>query len=145
MKSKIKNTILLVRIGLISISIIFIIPFSLYAKPNWQTVGFCLLSLFLLVFNLIKLSRLKELSIQQNKLKVTHLLKFKSETYKFQDICDISKKVVVKENSSGPNYIDFPSLQVMIKTDNGKNYKFNSKENLDLEIVYDKLKDINHG
>ncbi len=131
------------RVGLISISIIFIIPFSLYSKPNWQTVGFCLLFLFLLVFNLIKLSRLKEISIQQNKLKIIHLFKFKSETYTFQDISEISKSVVVKETREGPNFIDFPSFELLVKTSNGKNYTFNSRENLNIDEMYNKLKKIN--
>ena len=145
MKSKTKNTIVLMRVGLFLIATILILLFSLFGNLNWQIAGILILLLVLLIFNLIKLSRLKELSIQQNKLRIIHLFKFKSETYKFQDIFDISKKVVVKENSNGPNYIDFPSLELRIKTNNGKNYKFNSKENLDLEIIYDKLKNINHG
>ncbi len=114
----------------------------MYSKPNWQTVGFCLLFLFLLVFNLIKLSRLKEISIQQNKLKIIHLFKFKSETYTFKDISEISKNVTVKETREGPNFIDFPSFELLVKTSNGKSYSFNSKENLNVEKMYNKLKNI---
>lgn len=130
------------RFGLIVIAAIFMMPFLLERNFNWQTISICSLLFILLIFNFTKLLGLKELYLHKHKLIITHLFKFKTETHLIQNIDSISKNTVIKESGNGPNIIDFPSFEIRIKIRDEKSYKFNSRENLNLKEIYDKLKNI---
>lgn len=140
MKSKIKHTVLLVRVGLIVAAISIILFIYLMAIFNWRTISFCVLLLIPIIYNLIIVTRLKEIDLQKDKIKIYHIFKFKSETYSLDDISEILKRSVKDETKTGPGHIDFPSLEVTIKFNNGKDFKFNSRENLKLEEIFDQLK-----
>ena len=128
------------RVGLIVAAISIILFISLMTIFNWRTISICVLLLIPIIYNLIIVIRLKEIDLQKDKIKICHIFKFKAETYSLNDICDIVKRSVKKEYKTGPDYIDFPSLEVTIKFNNGKDFKFNSRENLKLEEIYDQLK-----
>ena len=138
MKSKTKDSIILKRLGLTILTIIFFGFINMSLDKDWQYLGFSFLTAIVFIFNFHKLMTLKNLYIYKNHFEINYLFRFSTKSYYFNEILEVNQNITKDENMD-TSYIDFPYKLLQVKTKNNKTYTFKSKENTDLDKIYNLL------
>ncbi len=138
MKSKTKDSIILKRLGLTIITIIFFGFINMSLDKDWQYFGFSFLTAIVFIFNFHKLMNLKNLYVYKNHFEINYLFRFSTKAYHFNEILEVNQNITKDENMD-TSYIDFPYKLLQVKTKNNKTYRFKSKENTDLDKIYNLL------
>lgn len=110
------------------------------AKPDFKTILFyCLMSLILL-YNIVKVIRFKEVDVHNYKLELKYLFRFKAIELPFEEIKTVKGVILKGEGGSGPGFIEFPIYQLSIESKKGKIYTFSARENNKLQDIESELK-----
>ena len=135
MDYRIKDIIIIKRLGLLILFLLLLILAFSSMYRNWQFYTFLGLFAIGFIFNFTLLLKLKNLRVLTDRLEITYIFRFKTISHSFNDLQSATHRIT-KDNRMELSVVDFPYFIIEVKTKDQKSYIFKSTETKDLYTAF---------